>query len=55
MEDHPTIPGIVEALRLTDDVVITFEDAKCAVYSAALPYATLPKAHELTEDLSDGE
>jgi hypothetical protein len=55
MEDHPTLPGIVEALRLRDGVVITFEDGRCAVYSAALLYATLPKTHELTEDLSDQE
>ena len=55
MEDHRIIPEIVEALRLKDGVVITFEDGRCAVYSTALLYATLPKAHELTEDLSDQE
>jgi len=52
MADH-RIPRIIEALRLKDGVLITFEDGKTAIYSAALLYAVFPKAHELNEDLSD--
>ena len=42
MEEHNT-PRIVEALRMKDGVLITFEDGKSAIYSAALLYAVFPK------------
>jgi hypothetical protein len=50
--EQPTTPRIVEALRLRDGVLITFEDGKCAIYSAALLYAVFPKPDELTDDES---
>jgi hypothetical protein len=53
MEDDKAIPRIIEALRLRDGVVITFEDGKCALYTAALLYTVFPKADELIQDTSD--
>ena len=50
MEDVKTTPRIIEALRFRDGVVITFEDGKCAVYTAALLYAMFPNADELIQD-----
>jgi hypothetical protein len=40
-------PRIVEAERMTDGILITFEDGKCAVFSSPLLYATLPQARHL--------
>jgi len=42
MEHDKATPRIIEALRLRDGVAITFEDGKCAVYTAALLYAIFP-------------
>jgi hypothetical protein len=42
MEENNT-PRIIEALRMKDGVLITFEDGKSAIYSAALLYAVFPK------------
>jgi hypothetical protein len=53
MDDLKAIPRIIEALRLRDGVVITFEDGKCALYTAALLYALFPKADELIHDPND--
>jgi len=53
MKDVKVIPRVIEALRLRDGVVITFEDGKCAVYTAALLYAMFPNADELIQDMSD--
>lgn len=53
MEDDQPIPRLIEALRSRDGIIITFEDGKYALYSAALLYAMFPKANELIEDLSD--
>jgi hypothetical protein len=53
MEDDKAIPRIIEALRLSDGVVITFEDGKCGLYSAALLYSVFPKADEVIQDTSD--
>ena len=53
MEDDQVVPRLIEALRLKDGVIITFEDGKSAVYSAALLYAMFPKADESIQDLSD--
>jgi hypothetical protein len=52
MEDK-AIPRIIEAVRLKNGVLITFEDGKCAVYPAALLYAMFSNADELIEDVSD--
>jgi hypothetical protein len=53
MEDDKVIPRIVEALRIKDGVIITFEDGKCALYTAAVLYAVFPNADELIQDMSD--
>ena len=51
MEHVKATPRIIEALRLRDGVAITFEDGKCAVYTAALLYAMFPNADELIQDI----
>ena len=51
--DDKAIPRIIEALRLRDGVVITFEDGKCALYTAALLFAMFPHADELIQDTND--
>jgi hypothetical protein len=53
MEDGKAIPRILEALRMRDGVIITFEDGKCALYAAALLYAMFPNSDELIQDTSD--
>jgi hypothetical protein len=53
MKDLKAIPRIIEALRLRDGVVITFEDGKWALYTAALLYAMFPNADELIQDMND--
>jgi hypothetical protein len=50
--DHQ--PRIVYAERLNDGVIITFDDGKCAVYSASLLYANFPQAQEVIETEEDG-
>lgn len=40
-------PRVIEAERLRDGVIISFEDGKSAVFSASLLYETLPKAREI--------
>jgi hypothetical protein len=52
MEDKP-IPRIIEASRLKDGVLITFEDGRCAVYSTAFLDAMFPNADELMQDVND--
>ena len=47
-------PRIVHVERLDGGVIITFDDGKCAVYSAALLYATFPQADEVDESALDG-
>ncbi|WP_263385623.1 hypothetical protein [Granulicella arctica] len=48
--ETPSAPRIVSAERLNGGVIIAFEDGKCAVYSAALLYATFSHAeHVITE------
>jgi hypothetical protein len=46
-------PPIVEAEKLSDGVLITFEDGKCALYSAALLLETFPQAQEIALDPED--
>ena len=53
MEDDKVIPRIIEALRLRDGVVITFENGKCAFYTAGLLYTLFPNADELIQDMND--
>jgi hypothetical protein len=45
-------PRIIYAERLGDGVVITFEDGKTAVYSAALLRSIFTQASELHDDES---
>ncbi|AXC16075.1 hypothetical protein ACPOL_6867 (plasmid) [Acidisarcina polymorpha] len=42
-------PLVIEAQRLDGGVIVTFDDGRCAVYSAILLYATLPQAQEVLE------
>jgi len=44
MNNRPLHPRIVEAERMEDGVIITFDDGKCAVYPASLLYDVLPEA-----------
>jgi hypothetical protein len=53
MEDDKSIPRIIEALRSSRGVIITFEDGKFAEYTSALLYAVLPNADELMQDMND--
>jgi hypothetical protein len=53
MEDDKAIPRIIEALRMTDGVIITFVDGRCALYTTALLSAMFPNADELIQDMSD--
>jgi hypothetical protein len=55
MEDVKAAPRVIEALRLRDGVVITFEDGKCALYTASLLFAMFPQADELIQDTNDGD
>jgi hypothetical protein len=45
-------PRIVSADRMDDSVIVTFDDGRCAIYSASLLYTVLPQAKEV--DLTDG-
>lgn len=54
MEDFPE-HRVLFAERLDAGVAITFEDGRCAIYSATLLYATLPQAHEVEPELEIGE
>jgi hypothetical protein len=49
MEDL-IVPGIIDAERLGDGVIISFEDGTSALYSTALIYAMLPQAERLPTD-----
>jgi len=42
-------PYLMHAERLGGAVVITFDDGKCAVYSAALLYAMFDRADKVDE------
>jgi len=46
-------PRIIEALRMLDGILITFEDGKCALYTADFLYAMFPNADELMQDMID--
>jgi hypothetical protein len=40
----PAVPRLLEAEILGGGVIITFDDGKCAIYSASLLYATFDQA-----------
>ena len=40
---------IVNADRMSGGMIIKFDDGRCAFYSSALLYETLPKCEELNE------
>lgn len=42
-------PRILAAERVTNCVVITFDDGKCALFSAALLHRTLPEAEPIPD------
>ena len=48
MEIRPE-PRITYVERMSGGVVVTFEDGRCAVYSAALLNATFSQAEDLTD------
>jgi len=48
MKTHTT-PRIISAERLSDGVVVAFDDGKCALFSASLLHATIPQAEDLTD------
>ena len=48
-------PHVVSADRLDGSIIITFNDGRCAIYSSALLYATLPQAEELYDLVLDNE
>jgi hypothetical protein len=47
--ENPRVPEVIEAVRLSGDLVITFDDGKCAVYSAVLLYCIFDQAVEVTD------
>jgi hypothetical protein len=49
--ERPSEPYILAADKLANSLLITFEDGKCAVFSASLLYATLPLAQKVENDL----
>ena len=48
-------PRILSAERLNGGVIITFDDGKCAVYSASLLHTTYPYAEYVCTDAYDEE
>jgi hypothetical protein len=54
MESTP-LPRVIEAQRLSGGVIITFDDGKCAVFSAALLHATFSQAKEIKESELDAD
>jgi hypothetical protein len=46
---------IVEADRMDGGVLITFDDGKCALYSASVLYATFSQAKEVNVNELDEE
>ena len=53
MQDGKLSPRVIEASRLKDGLLITFEDGKCAVYTAGLLYSMFPDADQVMQDLND--
>ena len=47
--ENSRFPQVIGAVRMRGDLVITFDDGKCAVYSAALLYGIFDQAVEVTD------
>ena len=54
MKTVPTTPRVIEAERLEDGVIITFDDGKHAIFPTSLLRATLPQAKVVGDSESDG-
>jgi hypothetical protein len=54
MSTH-SAPRIVSADRMDNCVIVTFDDDKCAVYSAGLLYSVLSQAKEVVDDQDSAE
>jgi len=48
METH-TAPHVTFVERLSSGVVVSFDDGRCALFSASLLHAIIPYAEELTD------
>ena len=55
MIDAQTDPRILSTEKYENAVLVTFEDGRCALYSASLLHATLPQAEQLWDDEKDLE
>jgi hypothetical protein len=53
MENRSSDRRVVDAERLGGGVIITFDDGKCAVYSAPLLYSILSNANLLEEQIEE--
>jgi hypothetical protein len=42
-------PRVTEAERANGDVIVTFDNGKCALFTAALLWSILPQAQEVIE------
>ena len=51
--DIDSTPHITHVERLTDAVIITFDDGRCALYSASLLNSIYPQAEPLLDDSAD--
>jgi hypothetical protein len=51
----PSNPSIVSVERIATGLVIEFDDGRTAVFSAALLYASLAKAREISPNFVDIE
>jgi DUF971 family protein len=49
MKTVPTSPRVIEAERLEDGVIITFDDGKHAIFPASLLRANLPQAEAMSD------
>jgi hypothetical protein len=43
------VPHVVWAERIGNGIIVTFNDGKCAVYSAVLLYTAFSQAEQVTE------
>ena len=50
MSAPPAYPLIIDSDRMDNSIIVSFEDGKTALYSAALLYELLPRAQELPSD-----
>jgi hypothetical protein len=49
----PPVPRVTYAERLNGGVIITFDDGKCALYSAALLHETFTQAENVPDEVED--